>query len=41
MPERRKGKSESIVVTSTVGMDQLQFGAAQVTGSAKAPLTGS
>jgi len=41
MPELRKGKLESIVVTSTVGIGRLQFGAAQVTGAATAPLTGA
>jgi hypothetical protein len=38
MRGRRKGKLESIVVTSTAGIDRLQFGAAQVM-AAKAPLT--
>jgi hypothetical protein len=41
MRGRRMGKLKSIVVTSTVGIERRQFGAAQVTGSAKTPLMGA
>jgi hypothetical protein len=41
MRGRRMRKLELIVVMSTVGNERRQFGAAQVTASAKTPLMGA